>query len=58
MPSTRELSNDRWKIFRIGNAGIKDIIIQVWRTQHGNKTFESNLKKENGDDDECNEDTD
>ena len=27
-------------------------------TQHGNKTFESNLKKENDDDDECNENND
>ena len=45
MPSTRELSEDRWKIFRIANAGLNDITIQVWKTQHKNKTFESNLKK-------------
>ena len=43
MPNTRELSKDRWKIFRIVNAGLKDITIQAWKTQHGNKTFESNL---------------
>ena len=41
----------------IVNAGIKDTTIQVWKTQHGNKTFESKLKKGN-DDDECNEDND
>ena len=54
-PNTRELSKDRWKIFRIVKAGLKDINIQVWKTQHGNKTFESNLKKDN-DGAECNED--
>ena len=53
IPNTRELSKDRWKIFRIVNAGLKDTTIQVWKNQHGNKTFESNLKKENDDDDEC-----
>ena len=38
----------------IVNAGIKDITIQVWKTQRGNKTFENNLNKENEDDDgEC-----
>ena len=59
VPNTRELSNDRWKIFRIESAGFKDTTIQVWKTQRGNKTFESNLKKENDDDDdECNEDND
>ena len=36
----------------IVNAGIKDITIQVWKTQRGNKTFESNLNKENEDDDD------
>ena len=54
MPNTRELSKDRWNIFRIVNAGLKDTTIQVWKTQHGNKTFERNQKKENvDDDDEC-----
>ena len=43
MPITRALSKDRWKIFRIVNAGLKDITIQVWK--HRDKTFESNLKK-------------
>ena len=27
MPNTRELSEDRWKIFRIVNAGVKDTAI-------------------------------
>ena len=36
----------------IVNAGIKDTTIQVWKTQCGNKTFESNLNKENEDDDD------
>ena len=45
--NTRGLSKDRWKIFRIVIAGLKDTTIQVWKDQHGNKTFESNLKKEN-----------
>ena len=53
MPNTRELSKDRWKIFRIVNAGLNDTTIQVWKNQHGNKTFKSNLKKENDDDDDC-----
>ena len=34
MPNTRELSKDRWEVFRIVNAGLKDITIQVWKTQH------------------------
>ena len=38
---------------------LKDITIQVWKTQHGNKIFETNLKKENdNEDDECNDDND
>ena len=45
MPNTRELSKDRWKIFWIVNAGLKDTTIQVWKNQHGNKTFKSNLKR-------------
>ena len=49
LPNTRELFKDRWKIFRIVNASLKDTTIQVWKHQHGNKTFESNLKKENDD---------
>ena len=44
MSNTRELSKDRWKIFRIVNAGLNDITIQVWKTQHRNKTFESYIK--------------
>ena len=45
MPNTRELSKDRWKILQIENTGLKGTTIQVWKTQHGNETFESNLKK-------------
>ena len=52
MPNTRQLSKDRWKIFRIVMAGLKDTTIQVWKNQHGNKTFESNLNKENDDEDD------
>ena len=50
-------TNFRWKIFRIVNAGLKDTTIPVWKTQQGNKTFESNLQKET-DDDGCNDDND
>ena len=45
MPNTRELSKDRWKIFQIANAGLKDATILVWKNQHGNKTFKSNPKR-------------
>ena len=37
MPNTRQLSKDRWKIFWIVNAGLKDTTIQLWKNQHGNK---------------------
>ena len=50
---TREFSKDWWKLFRIVNAGLKNTTIQVWKNQHGNKTFESDLKENNDDDDEC-----
>ena len=43
MPSIRELSKDQWKIFLM--LDLRDIIIHVWKNQHGNKIFESNLKK-------------
>ena len=52
MPNTGQLSKDRWKIFRIVMAGLKGTTIQVWKNQHGNNTFESNLKKENDDEDD------
>ena len=51
MPNTRELSKDRWKIFRIVMAGLKDITIQVWKTQHGDKSYENNLNKDDDGDD-------
>ena len=44
-PNTSALSKDRWKIFQIVNAGLKDTTIQVWKTQHGNRTSENNLKR-------------
>ena len=46
MPNTRELSKDRWKIFRIVMTGLKDITIQIWKTQHGDKSYENNLNKD------------
>ena len=33
-------------------AGLTDTTIQVWKNQHGNKIFESNLKEENDDEDD------
>ena len=39
MPSTKELSKDRWKIFRIVMAGLKDITLQVWKSQHGDGKY-------------------
>ena len=50
MPRTKELSKDRWKIFQIVKAGLKDITLQVWKHQHGDKTYEqNNIKKDNDD---------
>jgi len=51
MPSTKELSKDRWKIFRIVMAGLKDITLQVWKSQHGDRKCENNLKKMDDNDD-------
>ena len=53
MPSTKELSKDRWKIFQIVMFGLKDITINVWKSQHGNKSYKNTLK---GDDDDDNYD--
>ena len=39
MPNMKELSKDRWKVFRIVKAGLKDITIQVWKLQHGDSTM-------------------
>ena len=58
MPNTRELSKDRWKIFRIVTTGLKDITLNVWKAQHGDKSYQNNLKIDNDDDDECYEDYD
>ena len=38
LPSTKELSKDRWKIFRIVKAGLKDVTLCVWKLQHGDST--------------------
>ena len=51
MPNTRELSKHRWKIFRIVMAGLKDITTDVWKAQHGDKSYTNNLKEEDVDSD-------
>ena len=38
MPKTKELSKDRWKIFRIVTTGLNDITVNVWKAQHGGVT--------------------
>ena len=52
MPNTRELSKDRWKIFRIVTTGLNNITVNVWKAQHGDKSYKHNLKKDSDDDDE------
>ena len=52
IPNTRELSKDRWKIFRIILSGLKDITINVWKAQHGDKSYKNNLKSDGDDDDD------
>ena len=57
MPSTKELSKDRWKIFTIVKAGLKDITLRVWKHQHGYKTYQqNNVKKDNDDNNDDDED--
>ena len=34
IPNTKELSKDRWKIFRILKDELKDVTTDVWTTQH------------------------
>ena len=34
IPNTKELSKDRWKIYRILSAGLKDITMDMWNSQH------------------------
>ena len=34
IPNTKELSKDRWKIFRITKDGLKDVTIDIWKMQH------------------------
>ena len=33
-PNTKELSKDRWKIFRILEDELKDVTADVWKAQH------------------------
>ena len=35
IPNTKELSKDRWKIFGLVKAGLKNVTVQVWKLQHG-----------------------
>lgn len=35
IPNTKELSKDRWKVFRIVKAGLSDITVRIWKSQHG-----------------------
>ena len=57
IPSTKELSKGRWKIFRIVMAGLKDITLRVWKNQHDDKTCQqNNVKKDNDDDDNVDDD--
>ena len=46
IPSTKELSKDRWKIFRILKAGLKDITLDVWKSQHGDRKCENNFNND------------
>ena len=56
LPRTKELSKDRWKIFTIVKAGLKDITLRVWKHQYDDKTYQQdNIKKDN-DDNNDNED--
>ena len=52
IPNTRELSKDRWKIFRIVMGGLKKINTDAWKAQHEDKSYKNNLKEEvvDGDD--------
>jgi len=34
VPNTKELSKDRWKIFRITKDDLKDVTIDIWKMQH------------------------
>ena len=40
IPKTKELSKDRWKIFRIITTGLKDITVNVWKAQHGDTRYQ------------------
>ena len=53
LPNTRELSKDRWKIFRIITTGLKNITINVWKAQHGDKSHQNNLQKDDENDEGC-----
>ena len=50
-PNTKELSKDRWEILQIVKAGLKDITISIWKSQHGDRICENNYKKNKNDND-------
>ena len=56
LPRTKELSKDRWKIFTIVKAGLKDITLRIWKHQHGDKTYQQNNVKNDNDGNNDNED--
>ena len=41
MPKTKELSKDRWKIFRIVSTGLKDTTVSVWKFQQVNSKYKT-----------------
>jgi len=51
MPNTKELSKDRWLVFRIVKAGLKDITTRIWKLQHGDRSVKSS-EIENRDDED------
>ena len=41
IPNTKELSKDRWKVFRIVKAGLNDITMRIWKLQHGDRSVKA-----------------
>ena len=41
IPNTKELSKDRWKIVSIVKAGLKNVTMQVWKSQHDHSKVEA-----------------
>ena len=56
LPRTKELSKDRWRIFTIVKAGLKDITLRVWKHQYDDKTYQQDNVKNDNDDNNDNED--